>query len=925
MDAVNDSDVIDLLRKSRRGRAKRGTKVNGENDSTQVVKKGSKKGRKSTSKVRMDSGSDDTNDFHSDSQPSSPEEDKSITLNKDKQDFDKNSAEDIGYNEQEKDDGSMNNESEVSASDDEPEFEREAKLAEEYESRNVDKRKYELLYKNRKSPTSKQDSALLRLRNARKRKSRGGRMSLSDKESELFEDGESGSEYEDGVERDNDYDSEERDEDEEDEDEDEEDDDEDNEYNDGKDDNRSRIGRMGRKEKSKRYSSKRKSANRSDLDEYEEGEYKDGYLDECDGVSDIKDGELSNRGKKRVRGEKSNSSSLFEEDQYVQEKMIKRCERILDSINMKLMKSVHLTRDRILFMLEHPKFTEYICGSYVKVPIMNPTTKKETFLICEIFDSYIDDNNECILILQRGGSKKEWSISSISNNVFTNEDLIEWKAMIKEFYSSDPDYIFSLPTTLQEKAKILNGFQYNDEDIALILEKKQKESNKPNLSGKVLIENRTNLQTQIKQIELQLKNIDLDNDERKTKLNKIDELQKELEYTINEIEKLRMHKEMLHPDKSLKIVSTRYIGGVQGKGTCSSHMTEPNMMQTSPATSSLLQGSDSIINKNENEDMETENCNNGLIYDAEEKNMPSYMLMRLIFEQINSIELSPYNPFLQKKNISEDKNKNKKINVDGVSNNVTNNSENVDYDKSSIKNVSVNIVNNTNSLSSSKINSTITVNQRNIGNNLSESDGFPASKVGNEVPKYSPQDNEHQFGRRECRPSVMWETKRSKIIASNLQEQVNSLEQKTSQQREQQRQRELMQKQQQRKIKLQQMHHSKNNSIPKLKPYNPNCSTALKKLQSVPGRNEEPNIYDIGIYNYNIETEAEMMSSCFKEFISSDGDVSNNKTDYVLPPSYSIEQKEFIERSFVGLKSDGNVKHIPFCLFLNSISCSISN
>ncbi|KAK6590398.1 hypothetical protein RS030_162434 [Cryptosporidium xiaoi] len=898
MNTVNDNEVLNLLRKSRRGKSKGSTKVDQQNE---LTKNRGRKGRRGAKKTSKESNCDNINgdDNVNDHLTEMNLVESEGSVSEDKSNLNENDSKDADYGEREDGEKSVDDESENILSDDAPEFEREAKLAEEYETRNVDKRKYELLYKNKKSPTSKQDSALLRLRNARKRKTSGRKLSLSDKGSGLFDDDEeedeSKDEYDEYEDEEGDN-SDERDECE---------DDEDEEMNDYS--IREKTNKKGKKQ-GKRSLSKRTSRSRKDLDEYEEGEYTDDYLDEYSGMSDVSEERLNKREKKRVKDDRSDASNLFEENQHIQEKIMKRCERILDSINMKLMKSVHLTRDRIMFMLEHPRFAEYICGSYVKVPITNPTTKMETFLICEIYDSYIDDNNECILILQRGGSKKEWNISSISNNIFTNEDLIEWKAMIREFYSSDPDYIFSLPVTLQEKAKVLNGFQYSDDDIALILEKKQKESNKPNLSGKVLIENRTNLQTQIKQIESQLKNVNLNNEERRTKLRKMDELQKELEYTINEIEKLRVHKEMLHPDKSLKIVSTRYIGGVQGKGTGSSLVIASKESLISPAISSSLHSQNVESTTNKNEEMKVNKSNEDLKNDIDEKtskNRPSYLLKKLIFDQINSMEFNSYDLFSSRSQISESSNANKKSNMEGGNNGKK---DGVGVDNNSAGNIVGNINSSNNNKTSVIINS------------IGENDNLPISKS-------SLQDNEHQFGRRECRPSVMWETKRSKIVASNLQEQTNSLEQRTSQQKEQQRQRELMQRQQQRKIKLQQIHHSNNNNTSKLKPYDSNNSILLKKLLSVPGRKEEPLIYNMGINNYNIQNEAVIMNNCFKEFNSSNNNLGKyeERDSYVFPPSYSFDRKDIIETDGIGLKRDNNIEQMSFNEFLNTISCNISN
>ncbi|KAH8582937.1 uncharacterized protein ELE39_002282 [Cryptosporidium sp. chipmunk genotype I] len=421
----------------------------------------------------------------------------------------------------------MTSDSDSAQSDERPEFEREAELAKEYEYEAQAKRKYELLYKNKKSPSNKQDSALMKLRNARQRKIKGMRLTPSDDEEESEQEEYNGKESEENE----DIDDEEEDED----------------YYEEYDGKHRRNERISKSKRKARHSE-------SDSEEYDDGD---------------NDEQVKSKGQKRSRRSFSGiqESSLFDDDNQSQERMLRRYEKVLESINLKLMKSVHLTKDRIEFMLEHPKFNEYLCGSYVKVPIINPSTNSEIFLTCEVFDSHISDQNQCVLTLQRGGSKKEWGIESISNNIFTNEDLLEWKAMIKEFYSNDPEYILSLPRILQKKARDLNNFQYGDDDIALILERKQKKASNNSLSGKTLIETRTNLQTQIKQLEAQLKNIGLDNVVRKSKLAKIDQLQQELEQTVTQIEKLKLQKEMIHPDKSLRITSSRYIGGVQGKGS----------------------------------------------------------------------------------------------------------------------------------------------------------------------------------------------------------------------------------------------------------------------------------------------------------------------------------------------------------------------
>lgn len=473
---VDDTEVLDLLRRSRRA-------------------------------LR---DSDNNNDVENDDMEMEEEEEEEEE--EEGKDNDNEEGEDMNS-----DDSDFLNESER------PEFELEAELAKEYEDEAQAKRKYELLYKNKKSPTSKQDSALMKLRNARRRKVKG--MKLSSSSDEYDGEGDEGSDSDEYG-------------------------DEDDEYSEG-------------------YGSKHRVSRKKSRPKRKE------KYSEADSDESFEDGDIVERkGLKRTKKTPSSSireTSLFDDDNHSQEKLMRKCDKVLESISLKLMRSVHLTRDRIEFMLEHPRFTEYISGSYVKVPIINPSTNSEIFLTCEVFDAQIIDENKCVFTLQRGGSKKEWGIESISNNVLTNDDLLEWKAMVREFYSSDSDYILSLPRVLQKKAIELNGFQYGDDDIALILERKQK-TNANSLSGKILIETRTNLQTQIKQLEMQLKNTGLDNTVRKSKLAKIDQLQQELEQTISQIEKLKLHKEMIHPDKSLRITSSRYIGGVQGKGSGTTSM-----------------------------------------------------------------------------------------------------------------------------------------------------------------------------------------------------------------------------------------------------------------------------------------------------------------------------------------------------------------
>lgn len=530
----------------------------------------------------------------------------------------------------------MTSDSDSAQSDERPEFEREAELAKEYEDEAQAKRKYELLYKNKRSPSNKQDSALMKLRNARQRKIKGMRLTPSEDEEDSEEEEYQGKDSDE------------------------------NDNTDSEDDDGDYYGEYdSRHQKTDKISKSKRKLRHSESDSEEYDDDNNNYE------------RLKSKGQERSRRNSSNiqKSNLFDDDNQNQERMLRRCEKVLESINLKLMKSVHLTKDRIEFMLEHPKFTEYLCGSYVKVPIINPSTNSEIFLTCEVFDSHISDENQCVLTLQRGGSKKEWGIESISNNIFTNEDLLEWKAMIKEFYSNDPDYILSLPRILQKKARDLNNFQYGDDDIALILERKQKKASTQSLSGKTLIETRTNLQTQIKQLEAQLKNIGLDNIVRKSKLAKIDQLQQELEQTINQIEKLKLQKEMIHPDKSLRITSSRYIGGVQGKGSG----TMPTLFNKS--------------NLSEN------NMNNG-ITTTSKTNKTCNFLYKLIFD--------PTSP----KNYSKNN-----LGSGAIYNN--------DY-------------------------------------NHAKSQLFSSN---------SNQNTEIHFGRRECRPSVMWETKRNK---PNTRQPINS-------------------------------------------------------------------------------------------------------------------------------------------------------
>ncbi|KAF7458845.1 Plus-3 domain protein [Cryptosporidium felis] len=493
MKAVDDTEVLDLLRESRKRMAKEEENEEKNEDDMEMEEEGEDE---MEDEKKMKDGEEKESE---DEMEESGDNEENIELSSDTD----------------------------TVRDERPEFEREAELAKEYEDEAQAKRKHELLYRSKKSPSNRQDSALMKLRNARQRKIKGIKLSSSEDESEYDEDG-----YQ--------MDSDDKDE------ESEEDGDEESE-----DEEVGRNKRRGRqRRKVKRGNSKYDS---SGSEEYSEDS---GYEER--------------RGRKKARRtSKAQESNLFEEESQQQEKILKRCEKVLESISLKLMKSVHLTKDRIEFMLEHPKFSEFLAGSYVKVPIINPATNSEIFLICEVFDSHFDEENKCTLTLQRGGSKKDWGIESISNDSFNNGDLLEWKAMIKEFYSNDPDYILSLPRILHKKAQGLSSFQYGDEEIALILEKKQKASN--SLSGKILIESRTNIQTQIKQLEMQLKNIGLDKNQRASKLAKIDQLQQELEETVSQIEKLKLQKEMIHPDKSLRITSSRYIGGVEGKGTGASN------------------------------------------------------------------------------------------------------------------------------------------------------------------------------------------------------------------------------------------------------------------------------------------------------------------------------------------------------------------
>ncbi|OII78235.1 hypothetical protein cand_034600 [Cryptosporidium andersoni] len=492
---VGDFEILDLLRESRKRAARNNIQV--ETDT----------------KDDDDSIEDEDNiskNFVEDEDGEEEEEEEEEEDDDDDDEDDEDNEDNYELEEGEDEEEEDNKNANVSKL---PEFEIEAELARKYAEETEGKRKYELLHKKRKSElTNKRDSALIELRNARKRKHRDfSSESNSDTELEL--------------------------------------------------------------------ESNSISERDSDASDY-----------------------LKSKKNRNIRKQQRNDN-LFSNEK-TQERLLKKCERILQSISLRMMEAVHLKRDRIEFMLEHPKFDDYLRGSYVKVPIINNASNVTTYLICEISDVYINNDGGCILILRRGGMDKEWDLSSISNEPFSEEDLLEWKAMVREFNISDIQSIINLPKNLELKATMLRNFQYGDDDIAFILQEKHRNSSLNMISGKVLIEKRTNIQTQIRQLEQQLKNSYLSTNDRIIKVKKIEELNEELDVTISNIEKLQLRKELTHPDKSLKVTSAHYIGGQQGKGsgiTDASGMAKPkniiinnNSMNTSaskllaPGTSSTL-------------------------------------------------------------------------------------------------------------------------------------------------------------------------------------------------------------------------------------------------------------------------------------------------------------------------------------------------